>query len=85
MLSEVIRAYAPPTHRNRKYDFFVSGEVSDVAVERNSLLCCSSLTDGQRHAQNGVSTKLSCRQTGEREGETGQRETDRSEKETDRS
>lgn len=60
----------------------MSGEVSDVAVERNSLLCCSGLTDGQRHAQNGVSTKLSCSQTDQRvrdrsESERQVRERDR--------
>lgn len=53
---------APPTHRNRKYDVFVSSEVSNMAVERNSLLRCSGLTDSQRHTQDSVSTKLSCRE-----------------------
>lgn len=35
------------TYRNRKYNIFVSGKICNMAVERNSFLCCSSLTDGE--------------------------------------
>merc|ERR1740131_828249 len=30
-------------------DFLVSSQVSDVPVQRNTLLCCSGLADGQGH------------------------------------
>ena len=48
----------------------MSGEVGNVAVERNSLLSCSGLTDGQRHAQDGVGTELGCGETDGSDGET---------------
>lgn len=51
------------TYRNRKDDIFVSRQISDVAVEGNTLLCCSSLTYSQRHTQDGVGTKFSYGQT----------------------
>lgn len=47
------------TYRNRKDDVFVSRQVSDVTVQRNTLLCCTSLAYGQRHTKDGVGTKLS--------------------------
>lgn len=51
------------TYRNRKDDVFVSRQVSNVAVERNTLLCCSSLAYSQRNTQDCVGTKLSYGQT----------------------
>lgn len=47
------------TDRHREDDIGVASQVSNVAVERNALLCCTSLAHSQGDAQDGISTKLS--------------------------
>lgn len=51
-------ATAKNTYRNRQDDFLVSSKVSNVAVQRDTLLGSSSLAHGQGDAQNGIGTKL---------------------------
>ena len=46
-------------HRDREDDFRVASEVSNVAVEGNALLCCTSLAHSQGDTQDGISTELS--------------------------
>ena len=47
-------------YRNWQDDFWVSSEVSDVAVQRHALLCRPGLAHGQRDPQDGVGTELCC-------------------------
>lgn len=46
-------------YRNGENDFLVAGQISNVAVEGDALLGCTSLAHSQGHAQDGVSTKFS--------------------------
>lgn len=46
-------------YRNRENDFLVASQISNVAVEGDALLCCTSLAHSQGHAQDGVGTELS--------------------------
>lgn len=44
---------------NRKNDFGVASQISNVAVEGDALLRCTSLAHSQGHAQDGIGTKFS--------------------------
>lgn len=46
-------------HRDWKDDFRVASEVSNMAIQGNALLCCTSLAHSQGDTQYGISTKLS--------------------------
>lgn len=46
------------TYGDRQDDFGVARQVGDVAVERNTFLCCAGLAHSQGDAQDGISTKL---------------------------
>lgn len=46
------------THRHGKDEVRIPCKICDVSVERDSFLSCSSLTDGQGHAQDGIGPKL---------------------------
>lgn len=48
------------THRDGEDDFRVAGEVGNVTVQGDPLLCCPGLAHGQRDTQDGVGTKLCC-------------------------
>lgn len=48
------------TYGNWQHEFRVSGQVGYVAVQRDFFLGCAGLTDGQRHAEDGVGSKLCC-------------------------
>lgn len=46
-------------HRDWEDDFGVASEVSNMAIQGNTLLCCTSLAHSQGDAQDSISTKLS--------------------------
>lgn len=54
----VARGEGGCTHRDREDQVRVPGEVRDVPVERDPLLCCASLAHGQGDAQDGIGPKL---------------------------
>lgn len=49
------------SHWNWQHQLCVSCQVSDVTVQGDLFLCCTSLANGQGDSQDSISTKLSCR------------------------
>lgn len=48
----------PCAHRYGQYDLWVPSEVSDVTVQGDAFLSCTSLTHRKGNTQDGIGTKL---------------------------
>ena len=46
---------------DRQENILVASQVSNVSVQGNTFVNSCSFADGQRHSQNGISTKFGCK------------------------
>lgn len=60
-LAQIKKTHHPSdAHRHRQDDLRVSCKVSDVTVQRDAFLCCSSFADGKRDSQDRICSKFGC-------------------------